>query len=298
MIPLELVNSLEQTLEFFVVITFELVVLFIGISFLVGLMLEYVPPEKIRKAMGGEGWLGNIVGAGFGAITPFCSCSTIPLTLGFLEAGAPFGATMSFLLSSPLMNPIILGMVFAFMGWEVAVIYGITAFLLAVVSGRLWARMGLAKEVKRVRIKGGHEEEEDDGPKYKKAARFALTNFWGMLPYLLLGVSIGAAIYGMLPDEMIVSVAGPGNPFSIPVAAVIGIPLYIRAETIIPIGVALIGKGMGLGTAIALLIGGAGASIPEVSMLAGIFKRKLVLAFIFTILLAAMVTGYLTELFI
>lgn len=104
-----MVNSLEQTLEFFVTITLELVILFIGISFLVGLMLEYIPPEKIRKAMGGEGLLGNFVGAGFGAITPFCSCSTIPLTMGFLEAGAPFGATMSFLIASPLLNPIILG---------------------------------------------------------------------------------------------------------------------------------------------------------------------------------------------
>jgi len=292
---LDIINSLEQTVEFFVIITIELVILFIGISFLVGLMLEYIPPEKIRKAMGGEGWLGNFVGAGFGAITPFCSCSTIPLTMGFLEAGAPFGATMSFLLSSPLMNPIILGMVFAFMGWEVAVIYGMTAFLLAVVSGRVWARLGLVKEVKRVRVKGGHQATIDDDPKYKKAAKFALINFWGMLPYLLVGVIIGAVIYGMVPDDMIVAVAGPGNPLSIPVAAFIGIPLYIRAETIIPIGVALIDKGMGLGTAIALLIGGAGASIPEVSMLAGIFKRKLVIAFLLTIMFVAIITGYLID---
>jgi len=112
-----------------------------------------------------------------------------------------------------------------------------------------------------------------------------------MLLYLLIGVSVGAAIYGLLPNDVIVAVAGPGNPFSIPVAALIGIPPYIRAETIIPIGIALIDKGMGLGTAIALLIGGAGASIPEVSMLAGIFKRRLVLAFLFTILFVAVITG-------
>ena len=173
---MELVNDLRQTLEFFVVITIELVVLFVGISFIVGLMLEYMTREKIRKAMGGEGWFGNFVGAGFGAITPFCSCSTIPLTMGFLKAGVPFGATVSFLLSSPLLNPIILGMVFAFMGWKVAIIYGVTAFLLAVVSGRIWARLGLAKEVKKVRVTGGHEESSVAEPKYKKAARFALTN--------------------------------------------------------------------------------------------------------------------------
>lgn len=295
---MELVNSLEQTLEFFVTITIELVVLFIGISFLVGLMLGYIPPEKIRKAMGGEGWLGNLVGAGFGSITPFCSCSTIPLTMGFLEAGAPFGATMSFLIASPLLNPIILGMVVAFMGWKVAIAYGTIAFLLAVVSGRLWARLGLAKEVKKVRVKGGHGQEDDGSPKYKKAAKFALTTFWSMLPYLLLGVAIGAAIYGLLPENVIVSVAGPGNPFSVPLAAVIGIPLYIRVETIIPIGVALMDKGMGLGTVIALLIGGAGASIPEVSMLAGIFKRKLIIAFLLTILIVAIITGYVTDILV
>lgn len=295
---MELVNSWEQTLEFFVTITIELVVLFIGISFLVGLMLEYIPPERIRKAMGGEGWLGNLVGAGFGSITPFCSCSTIPLTMGFLEAGAPFGATMSFLIASPLLNPVILGMVVAFMGWKVAVIYGVVAFILAMVSGRLWARLGLAKEVKKVRVRGGHDEDEKEYPKYKKAAKFALTTFWSMLPYLILGVAIGAAIYGLLPSDVIVSVAGPGNPFSVPVAAVIGIPLYIRAETIIPIGIALIDKGMGLGTVIALLIGGAGASIPEVSMLAGIFKRKLIIAFLLTILAVAIITGYVTDMLV
>jgi len=294
---LELVNSFEQTLGFFVTITIELVVLFIGISFLVGLLLEYIPPEKIRRSMGGDGWLGNLVGALFGSVTPFCSCSTIPLTMGFLEAGAPFGATMSFLIASPLLNPIILGMVIAFMGWRAAIIYGAIAFVLAVVSGRLWDRMGLAKEVKKVRVKGGHGE-EDNSPKFRKAAKFALTTFWSMFPYLLLGVSIGAAIYGLLPDDVIVSVAGPGNPFSVPVGAIIGIPLYVRAETIIPIGVVLIDKGMGLGTIIALLIGGAGASIPEISMLAGIFKRKLIIAFVLTILIVAIVTGYMTDILV
>ncbi len=292
---MEMVNSLEQTLEFFVVITVELVLLFIGISFLVGLMLEYVPPEKIRKLMGGEGWFGNVVGAAFGSITPFCSCSTIPLTMGFLEAKAPFGATMSFLLASPLLNPVILGMVLAFMGWEVALVYGTTTFILAVVVGRLWAKLGLAKEVKKVRVKGGRADEEDGRPKYKRAASFAWENFVHMFPYLLIGVVIGALIYGVVPDDLIVDVAGPGNPLSVPVAALIGIPLYVRAETIIPIGMALIDKGMGMGTVIALLIGGAGASIPEVSMLAGIFKRKLVIAFLLTIIAVAVVTGYMVD---
>lgn len=295
---MEMVNSLEQTLEFFVTITLELVILFLGISFLVGLMLEYVPPERIRKAMGGEGALGNVVGAAFGSITPFCSCSTIPLTMGFLNAGAPFGATMSFLIASPLLNPIILGMMVAFMGWQVALAYWAIAFVLAVFSGMLWSRLGLAKEVKRVRVTGGHEEVDDDGPKYKKAWRFAFSTFKGMFVYLLIGVSIGAAIYGLLPDQLIVSVAGPGDPLSVPVAAVIGIPLYIRAETIIPIGVALLDKGMGVGTVIALLIGGAGASIPEVSMLAGIFKRKLVIAFLATILTVAIMAGYLIDIIV
>jgi uncharacterized membrane protein YraQ (UPF0718 family) len=186
-------------------------------------------------------------------------------------------------------------MIVAFMGLQVALIYGITAFMLAVFSGWLWHKLGLAKEVKKVRVTGGHEEEDDGSPKYKKAWRFAFTTFKSMFIYLLIGVSIGAAIYGLLPDDVIVSVAGPGNPLSVPVAAAIGIPLYIRAETIIPIGVALMDKGMGMGTVIALLIGGAGASIPEVSMLLGIFKRKLVIAFLLTILFVAIMTGYLTD---
>lgn len=293
---MEMVNSLEQTLEFFVTITIELILLFIGISFLVGLILEYVPSERIQKLMGGEGWFGNVVGAAFGSITPFCSCSTIPMTMGFLEAKAPFGATMSFLLASPLLNPVILGMVLAFMGWEVALVYGVITFILAVVAGRLWARLGLAKEVKKVRVKGGHSEEDDGRPKYKRAASFAWENFVQMVPYLLIGVFIGALIYGVVPADLIADVAGPGNPLSVPVAALIGIPLYVRAETIIPIGMALIDKGMGMGTVVALLIGGAGASIPEVSMLSGIFKRKLIIAFLLTIMSVAVITGYLVDL--
>jgi len=295
---LDLINNLQQTIEFFITISLELILLFLGISFLVGLMLEYVPPEKIQKAMGGNSVFGNIIGAGFGAITPFCSCSTIPLVMGFLNAGVPFGSTVAFLVSSPLMNPIILGMVIAFMGWKIAIIYAIATFTIAVFSGWLWKRLGLEKEVKKVRVVGCHEEDLGEGRKYVKAAKFAWNTFKGMVPYLFLGVAVGALIYGMVPSDVIASLAGPENPLAIPVAAFIGIPLYVRAETIIPIGIALIGKGMSTGAVMALLIGGAGASIPELTMLAGIFKRKLVIAFVSTILLSAIMTGFLVEIFV
>lgn len=288
-------NSLSQTLYFFFTIMAELAVLFIGISFLVGLLQEYVPETTIRRVLTGRRGQGNILGASLGALTPFCSCSTIPITVGLLNAGAPFGATVSFLLASPLLNPVILGLFLAMFGWRVTVIYALLCFILAVILGALWEKLGLAAYVKRVRVTGGHGGAEDGGDLRARLGR-ALSRAWaqfrGVLPYLVIGVAVGAVIYGFVPAEWVARMAGPQNPLAIPVAAVIGIPLYIRVETMIPIGMVLLQKGMSLGAIMALIIGGAGASIPEVSLLASIFKPRLVTAFVLTILVVAALAGY------
>ncbi|MBC7343756.1 MAG: permease [Clostridia bacterium] len=289
------INSLEQSLYFFVTIMAELAVLFIGISFLVELLRQYIPEATIRRVLSGRRGQGNLLGASFGALTPFCSCSTIPITVGLLNAGASFGTTISFLLASPLLNPVILGLFWAMFGWQVTVTYALLCFALAVAMGALWEKLGLAAYVKRVRVSGGHNGEEESQNLRVRLIR-ALTGSWqqflGVLPYLLVGVVIGAAIYGFVPADWVARVAGPQNPLAIPVAAAIGIPLYIRVETMIPISMVLLEKGMGLGAIMALIIGGAGASIPEVSLLASIFKPRLVVAFVLTILVVATLAGY------
>lgn len=287
-------NSLLTSLQYFVLILAELSVLFLGISTVVGLVLQYVSDETLRNWLSRRGLLGNFLGATLGAVTPFCSCSTIPMTVGLLRAGVPFGATMSFVLASPLLNPIILTMFLALLGWKACVIYGVVTFVASIASGALLQWSGLAKDVRNVRVAGGAEERQIQ-PTFPGKLRYAFGGAWGdfrgVLVYLVIGVAIGAAIYGYLPGDFVVRVAGPSNPLAIPVAAIIGIPLYIRAETAIPIGLALTQKGMSMGAVLALIIGGAGMSIPEMSMLAAIFKPRLVGVFVSIVFLTAVLAG-------
>ncbi len=293
------VNNLVTAGKYFLLIAGELLLLFIGISFLIALLQEFVSEETIKRFLTKpKKWLGNILGAALGAATPFCSCSTIPILVGLLNGGAPFGASMSFLISSPLLNPVILILFLTMMGWKFTLLYGIITFILAVLIGAAWERMGLASTYKNVRIQYGccAEGGSEVGPLTKKEkVRRAGMQTWGLfiqvVPYLIIGAAIGSFIYGFVPEQFIIKVAGPGNLFAIPVAAVIGIPMYIRVETMIPIASVLLAKGMSLGAILALIIGGAGASIPELTLLASIFKPRLVATFAVTILAVAMLTG-------
>ena len=296
-------NTLIDTLRYFVLITIELIALFVFISALVEIILMYVPEEKIRRRLSGAGVFGNIVAAGFGALTPFCACSTIPMTVGFLNAGVPFGSTMSFLIASPLLNPIILGMLGAMVGIKAMIAYFVIAFLCSILFGFLLEKIGAQKYVKNVRLKqasccaGSHEVVDKHSLPFLSKLKVAFAGAWDSLRpimgYLLVGVTLGAGIYGYMPQDFVMKIAGPDNPFAIPVAAVLGIPLYIRAETAIPIGLALMGKGMSIGAVILLIIGGAGMAIPEMTMLASIFKKQLVAMIVLVIFLTAVVSGYL-----
>ena len=295
-------NTLLETLRYFVLITVELIALFLLISALVEIILMYVPEEKIRKKLSGAGIFGNIIAAGFGALTPFCACSTIPMTVGFLNAGVPFGSAISFLIASPLLNPIILGMLGAMVGIKAMAAYFVIAFSCSVLFGLLLERLGAQRYVKNVRLKpatccaGGEVVDKRSLP-FRGKVKAAFAGAWGSLcpimGYLLIGVALGAGIYGYMPQDFVMKIAGPDNPFAIPVAAVLGIPLYIRAETAIPIGLALMGKGMSIGAVIALIIGGAGMAIAEMTMLASIFKNRLVAMIVLVIFLTAVVSGYL-----
>ncbi len=292
-------DNLATAMSFFIEIAVELIVLFIGITFLVGLIQEYVPDETIKRALGGRHRiLGSFLGAGFGALTPFCSCSTIPLLLGMLNAGVPFASAMAFLFASPLLNPVIVSLFILLMGWKITALYFAVTFLAAIAIGLMLDSLGFAAQVKSVAAVRGCcdcEQAEDAKSRVQRSARFAFSLFRQLVPYLLLGAGIGAFIHGFVPTELISSIAGSGNPFAVPVAAIIGVPIYIRAETMIPIGLALIEKGMSTGAVLALVIGGAGASIPELTLLSAIFKRKMLAAFVLTIIAIAVAVGYLAN---
>ena len=296
-------NTLIESLQYFVLITFELIALFMFINALVEIILMYIPKEKIRKKLSGAGMFSNVIAAGFGALTPFCACSTIPMTVGFLNAGVPFGSTMSFLIASPLLNPIIIGMLGTMVGVKAMIAYFIIAFLCSVFFGFVMGKIGAKKYVKNIRIKqsdccsGNNGKIDKRSLPFKEKLKFAFSSAWKSLcpimGYLLIGVALGAGIYGYMPQDFVMNIAGSDNPFAVLVAAILGIPLYIRAETAIPIGVALMGKGMSIGAVISFVIGGAGMAIPEMAMLASIFKKKLVTMVVAVIFFTAVITGYL-----
>ncbi|ABK19528.1 permease [Syntrophobacter fumaroxidans] len=294
-------NNLVDTIQYFLIITAELTVLFLGISTVVALVLMYIPQDKLRQWLSHRGIWGNFLGAVVGSLTPFCACSTIPMTLGMLNAGAPFGPVMSFVIASPLLNPIIISMIFALMGIKACLLYFGVTFLGSILFGVFLEKIGGVHYVKKVRIKSnccGTARESENLPinfseKFKASFISAWGDFRAVLIYLLIGVGIGAGIYGYIPQDFLTKIAGPDNPFAIPIAAIIGIPLYIRAETAIPIGLALFQKGMSMGAVIALIIGGAGMAIPEMVMLASIFRKRLVSAIVAVIFATAVVGGYL-----
>ncbi|MGE5484925.1 MAG: permease [Ignavibacteriales bacterium] len=289
-------NSLRESLHFFLTIFAELSLLFVGVSFLVALLQEHLPESTIKRLLAAKGGRGNTLEALLGSATPFCSCSTIPIMVGLTNSGAPFGSAVSFLVASPLLNPVIISLFVAFFGWRVAAVYSALCFILAVLSGLLWEKMGLSSQVKRVRVTGGNHETPGTATgvrsSLQRAFSTAVAQFRDALPFLIAGVVVGAAIYGFVPTDWVTRVAGSNSPLAIPIAAVIGVPLYIRTETMIPIGMVLMQKGMSLGALMALIIGGAGASIPEISLLASIFKPRLVMAFVITILIVAVTVGF------
>src|SRR5665647_30947 len=261
-------NSLIITIKYFITIMAELTVLFIGISTIIALVLMYIPEDKLKKWMSGKGIWGNIMGVLFGAVTPFCACSTVPMTLGFLQAGVPFGTIMSFLISSPLMDPLVFILLGTFMGWKVAIGFFILTSAFSVIFGVLFDKLGWADQIKHVRIKGVGHEQNDEVPKgfknrLKSSFLKACGDFKGVFIYMIIGVAIGAAIYGYMPTDLLAKVAGRDNPFAVIVVALIGMPLYIRVEAAIPIGLALMDKGVSIGAVIAFIISGAGIAIPE-----------------------------------
>mgnify|MGYP001144593400 CR=1 FL=1 len=284
---------------------FKLGILFLAISTVVGMVLKYVPVNSLKSRIGSEGLMGNFTGSLMGAVTPFCACSTIPMTLGLIKSGFPFGATMSFLIASPIMNPIVLTMVFTLMGLKAGLIYALATFGGAVAFGYVLARTGGEKYLKIIpaAASGGCGScgcQAALPPTFLTELRSSFLVAWkdfsGMFIYLLSGVVIGTLIYGFVPQELVMRLAGPGQILAIPMAAVIGIPLFLRAESAIALGLVLMESGMGAGAVIALIIGASGMAIPEVSMLAGIFRRRLVASVVLVVFLTAVVGGILFQL--
>lgn len=295
-------TSAQDAAGMFLFLATELTLLFLIISYGVGVLQEYIPPEKIQAILSARKGKGYIVAALMGAITPFCSCSTIPFLKGLLRARAGFGPMLTFLFSSPLLNPVIIGLFAITFGLKVTLVYFLIALLVSVAAGILLDMMGFEKHVKEeayiTPVASGCAAScsSSTAPVESKWVRIWKTtwkDFKGVLPYLMVGIAFGSVIYGFMPTDLVSEYAGKDNLLSIPVAAVIGIPLYIRAEAVIPLSAALVAKGMSLGAVMALIIGSAGASLTEVILLRSIFKMPMIIAFLVVILTMAICAGFL-----
>lgn len=301
---MDIQSTLIAAGQTFLMLFGELLALFIGISFLVALLQVYVSKERIKRLLTRPHKVANaLLGAALGAVTPFCSCSTIPVLVGLFRSGAPFSGAISFLLTSPVLNPAILALLLVFFGPVPTAVYAALAFAFAVAAGLVLDALGFSRYVKNVSIQGGAQDgatwETLEGTFWQKQRQAVLISlkeavglFRGVVGWLLLGAGIGAFIYGFVPQELLAGFAGANDLWAIPLAAVVGIPMYIRVETMIPIAGILMGKGVSAGVVIALILGGAGASIPEVSLLNSIFKKPMVATFVLCVFIVATATGF------
>jgi len=266
--------------------------------FLVGIARSFVTPQKVRKWLGGrrEG-VGNILAALLGIPTPFCSCSAVPLFIGFVEAGVPLGVTFSFLIASPLINEVAVTLLFAMFGWQIAALYIGTGLVIAVVAGIVIGRLGLEGEVEgfahEMTVKMKKEKRMDWRARVDFAIAQSKEITLKVLPYLIVGIGIGAAIHGYAPADFLSGFAGKDNPLAVPIAVLIGIPLYSNAAGMVPIVGVLISKGMATGTALAFMMSVIGLSLPEMIILRKVLKPKLLLAFALVLFIAFVITGYL-----
>lgn len=297
-----MVGGLAETARWFLLTAAELVALFLALSFLVGLLQAWLPEERVRSMFERRRpAVGYLVGAALGAVTPFCSYSTIPVLAGLLRSGAPFGPTMAFLFASPLLDPVVLGVLVFLVGVEGTVVYAVLTFSASVLIGALLARLGLERDVKPLPGDAGPGGDapgcETAGPQKGPLWRRAWADAWGFfvpaLPYLLVGTAAGAAIYGLVPTAWVVAVAGPGQPLAIPLAAALGVPMYVNAETFFPISAALLEKGVGVGAVMALVVTSMGVSLPEVVLLGGLFRWRLVVALVVSVFAVAVGGGAL-----
>ena len=296
----ETIEKVKDTLEMFTFLAIELTALFLLISYFVGALQVFIPPKKIENILSSKHGKGYFIAAFLGSITPFCSCSTIPFLKGLLRAKAGFGPMMVFLFASPLLNPIVIALFIATFGIKIAALYFSIAMGVSVAAGYTLEMFGFEKYIKPFETEqsccstqGSCGTTQPVISKWRKIWNITWADFKSALPYLFIGVALGSIIHGFVPTDFITKYASAENPAAIPFAAVVGIPLYLRAVTLIPLSAALVTKGMGLGAVMAFMIGSAGASLPEVILLKSMFKIQMIIAFLAVVLGMAIFSGYL-----
>lgn len=290
-----------ETIHFFLFDTVKISLLLAGIIFVVTVLRSFMSVERTRALLGGrrEG-LGNVMAAGLGVVTPFCSCSAVPAFIGFVAAGVPIGVTLSFLIASPLVNEIAIGMLFGLFGWQVTAVYIAAGLVIATVAGWVLGRLGVQRWVEpfvfETRLGGQIIDPSAGltfGQRVQMGAEEVRTIFRKIWPYLLVGIGVGAVIHGWAPEDFFTTYAGPGNAFGVVVAVAIGIPLYSNAAGIMPLVEALHDKGLPMGTLLAFMMAVVALSLPEMILLRRVLKPQLLAAFISVVGISIIIVGYL-----
>ncbi|MDD5396445.1 MAG: permease [Candidatus Moranbacteria bacterium] len=289
---------LASAVNFFIFDTIKIILLLFVIIFTVSIIRSFLPPERIRKILSHEKkYVGNILASLLGIITPFCSCSAVPLFLGFVQAGVPLGTTFSFLVASPMINEVALALLWGMFGWKIALIYVVSGLLIAIFAGMVIEKMDVSSLVEEFALNGGGKNLNLTELNWKERIEYAriytldiVKKVW---PYVVVGVGLGAWIHGYMPADFLAQYAGSDKWYAVPLAVVIGIPLYSNAAGVIPLVGALTEKGVAMGTALAFMMAVTALSLPEFMILKKVMKIKLIMIFAGIVGVGIIFTGYL-----
>ncbi|HAR64222.1 MAG: permease [Candidatus Margulisiibacteriota bacterium] len=291
-------SHLSASLHFFIYDTVKIFFLLSVIIFIVAIIRSFFPPERTKRILSHVPLaVGNVLAALLGIVTPFCSCSAVPLFIGFIEAGIPLGVTFSFLVSSPMVNEVALILLWGLFGWKVAMLYIVSGLIIAIISGIIIGKLKLERYVEDYvyQISVGNQEIPDQ--KWAERMAYAKGYVYEILQkvwiYVVAGIAIGAAMHGYAPSNFLVEVAGKNNPIAVPIVVLLGVPLYSNAAGIIPIIKVMMDKGMAMGTALAFMMAITALSLPEGIILRKVLKPKLLATFFSLVAIGIIITGYL-----
>ena len=300
-------SALGSAVNFFIYDTIKILILLTVIIFAISYFRSYISPTKVRKVLAKRNeYLGNVAAALIGIVTPFCSCSAVPLFIGFVESGVPLGVTFSFLIASPMVNEIAIILLWGMLGWQITALYIISGLIIAIIAGIIIGRLKLEGEVESYvydminKIKEAEKAGitlEEEKQTIKERALSSKDYTADLLkkvgPYVVIAIGIGAIIHGYAPSDFLLKYAGPNNPLAVPIAVLIGVPLYSNAAGIIPLVAVFIEKGIPIGTALAFMMAVTALSFPEMIILRKVLKPKLLAIFIGILAVSIVGIGYL-----
>lgn len=298
LLQLDITERLGAAIHFFIYDTTKILALLAGMIFVISFMRSYFPPEQVKNWLKGKNiFYAYGLAALLGVLSPFCSCSTVPLFIGFVEAGIPLGVVFTFLITSPIVNEISLVMLFSIFGWKMSLLYILAGVTLAILAGVMISRLKMENQVEDYvyQIKMGETKIAEKT--WKERGHFALENVKDTVKriwiYLIIGIGIGAFIHGYAPEELLVKYAGENNLLAVPVATILAVPLYSNAIGSLPVVDALIQKGVAVGTALAFMMAITALSLPEMILLRKVIKPKLIAVFVSILTIGIIIIGYL-----